>query len=344
VPLSTSSSSRRAPACAWGKIWLTASLIVLLVLGAWNHFWQAAGFKPASVRDDADLWVQTRVKAVEGGKKVIVLIGDSRMQLGINLDAFREKTGIKPIQLAIMNNSPIPVLRHLAEDSAFIGTIICGITEANLNPTSKSPIAEEWIRAYDEKDKARTRVFYADFENWLQNLSRRVLVFRSVNLAPHDILRRFLLGLSIPEPYLTVHPDRSITGDYTKVNIAEHQKMREEIHRRQLSGRPITVARFLENARKLEELVARIHNKGGRIIFIRLPSGGKIWQMDEAIYPKKKYWDMFAAHTLAVTLHFKDYPDLDRYVLPDGLHLDYRDTLPFTQALAQILANDLPPR
>jgi hypothetical protein len=74
------------------------------------------------------------------------------------------------------------------------------------------------------------------------------------------------------------------------------------------------------------------------VIFVRFPTSGVLWELEEQRYPRKDYWDVFAAESRAATVHFKDYPALARFQCPDGSHLDYRDAVPFTKALAEILA------
>jgi hypothetical protein len=56
------------------------------------------------------------------------------------------------------------------------------------------------------------------------------------------------------------------------------------------------------------------------------------------IFPKKDYWDAFAARTSALCIHFKDLPQLASFDCPDLSHLDRNDAPRFTMELGQTLA------
>jgi hypothetical protein len=61
------------------------------------------------------------------------------------------------------------------------------------------------------------------------------------------------------------------------------------------------------------------------------------YKLDEKRYPKSKYWDQFAKMTNAVTIHFKDVPELSNFDCPDASHLDFRDAPRFTISLGNEL-------
>ena len=137
--------------------------------------------------------------------------------------------------------------------------------------------------------------------------------------------------------YLLTKSDRSRLADYTRPDISEHRRKREELTRTGYNGGQFSFPVFWEGIQKLEDLVTKIQTRGGKVIFVRFPTSGNCWQMDEEYLPKAKYWDVFAAHTRARTIHFKDYPSLSAFECPDCSHLDYRDAILFTKALVAIL-------
>jgi hypothetical protein len=85
-------------------------------------------------------------------------------------------------------------------------------------------------------------------------------------------------------------------------------------------------------------LVESIQKRGGKVIFARFPTSGEHRVLDERYYPRREYWDRFAARTPALAIHFDDVPALSRFELPDTSHLDSRDTPAFTEALIEELA------
>lgn len=92
-----------------------------------------------------------------------------------------------------------------------------------------------------------------------------------------------------------------------------------------------------EHYRRVELLVDRLLRKGCRVVFIRMPTSGELWELDQQFWPKHLYWDRFASQTAAETIHFKDYAALSAYECPEGSHLDHSDTAHFTRALGELL-------
>ncbi|MEO6392087.1 MAG: hypothetical protein ABIP75_09570, partial [Pyrinomonadaceae bacterium] len=131
MPSSTSSSNDRLGPAPWLRIWFTTVVVAVVLIGGWEGFWRMRGFVPKR-NDDVGWWAQERAKVYSGGTRSVVLLGSSRMQLGFDTRVFAEKTGIQPIQLAIDNDAGVDVLRDLAEDPKFHGTVICDLMEKYL--------------------------------------------------------------------------------------------------------------------------------------------------------------------------------------------------------------------
>lgn len=335
--LSTSSSNDRLPQVAWQRVWLIAGLLFVLLIGGWELFWRAKGFQP-SLNDDAALWALSRKKISNGGENSVVFIGASRIQLDLNTDVFASQTGARPIVLAIDGESPTPVLRDLANDEAFHGTIICELAEHLLFFVSEregleKSVASQWLQEYQE------RTFSSDFERELENIFEKAFVFRLSDLTFRNVIGNIRLGRLPLLPYQKIKPDRSRDADYTKLDIQEHRRKREELVQKGYEG-DFPLQTFLAGAQEIEQFVSRIQARGGKVVFVRFPTSGRHWDLDEAKLPKAQYWNTFASCTTARTVHFKDYPSLSVYNCPDGSHLDYRDAIPFTKALVEILYSE----
>ncbi|MDQ3917245.1 MAG: hypothetical protein M3348_01975, partial [Acidobacteriota bacterium] len=98
-------------------------------------------------------------------------------------------------------------------------------------------------------------------------------------------------------------------------------------------GPEISPDEFVARARRFEASAEEIEKRGGRVLFVRMPVSGPLWERLETAYPKASYWDEFARRTRFRTVHFKDYPGL-QVECPDYSHLDARDAPRFTAALA----------
>ncbi len=333
---STSSSNDRLPKGEWDKTWLIALCILIIFLSSWEIFWRIRGFEP-SLNDDANLWTLTRHNVPKDHKQAIVLIGSSRMQLGIDTRAFFQQTGIAPQQLAIDGTTPLPVLDDLAADKHFIGTVICELSAISLILKPQANTATEWLTAYHHSK------FSARWESQLSFWVQRSFIFRLPDLQPNQLWEKVRVG-QLPQPfYLTLHADRSRSGDYRRLDSYPDYSMKEHYKNRVLRHYsmyqellPIDNTAFQANVQRVRQAVTTIQQRGGQVIFVRFPSSGEVWKLDEQYLPRAQYWDEFARQVPANSLHFKDFPEL-HYELPDGSHLDYRQAVPFTRSLVKIL-------
>lgn len=324
----------KMPQTFWTKTWLLAIGLVLVCLGSWEGFWRYQGFVP-SLTDDAALWAATRDQVEDNSPRAVVLVGTSRMQLGIHVEAFAQATGIRPVQLAMNAEVPIVVLRHFAQDESFRGVIICDMMEDWFYVEAVAGKAAEWIAVYT------TQTWSAGIEQWLSQIVQQTLVFRLPDLAPHNLWRAWQAA-DWPHPsYTRLLADRSVRADYTQL---EHKWHEEPIRKAREAYRTVpawSAEEFRERAQKLDAMIARLYERGGEVIFVRFPTSDALWQLEDSRYPRAQYWDVFAAQTRAKTIHFRDYPALSQFDCPDGSHLDYRDSEAFTKALVEVLAETL---
>ena len=64
---------------------------------------------------------------------------------------------------------------------------------------------------------------------------------------------------------------------------------------------------------------------------------GKVWDIEEELYPRAKYWDKFARSQSSLCIHFTDFPSLAKFNCPEGSHLDYREVPAFSSKFARLL-------
>ena len=106
---------------------LIAVILSIVVLGYWEYYCRSQGFNPR-LDDNKNLWANQRAKVNKASEKDIVLIGSSRVLFDIQLNEWEKVSGVKPIQLAIVGSSPIPIFEDIVNNSDFKGTIIVGVT------------------------------------------------------------------------------------------------------------------------------------------------------------------------------------------------------------------------
>ncbi len=330
--LSTSNSNERMRLRDWGRVWLIGLLTTVIFLGCWEIFWRTRGFQP-TIQDDWGIWAKVRRQAVSQGERAIILVGASRIQTGLHPDIFEEVTGKRPLVLAIDGSSPIPVLENLAEDDRIAGTVICSLNPMFLGEDSDDfGRSKKWIRRYNEQ-KWSSRI-----ETQLSIFVEQAFVFRYTGLQPNQLWQN-LVDKQWPRPfYAPMRPDRYRTMDFSLIDV--ERILRGRIKREldfQKSAGPLSHEQFIDKVARIDRLIQKIENRGGRVMFIRFPSTGVVRQLEGQTWPRKKYWDILVTNAGAKAIHFEDYPTLSGFDCPDGSHLDVRDAEIFTRSLAEIL-------
>jgi hypothetical protein len=157
--------------------------------------------------------------------------------------------------------------------------------------------------------------------------------------------------------YLVTLPSRQRMADYSKVAMPAFYYMRAmrnagigtaphandeaafaqalEAHIRQLARGD--AALYADNAQRVARMVRKIESRGGRVIFVRFPESGLVRLADEQRFPVASFWKPFLATVGAQGVSSAEDSTLASFGCPDGSHLDQRDQVPFTQALAAAL-------
>ena len=331
MPSSTSSSEPRdLPTGRWGATWLVALALAAAALWQLEQRTRAGGQRP-SVVDDPLLWSLAR-REVDDDPRLVAFLGASRMALGYAPRAFAEAApGLRGLQLSISDNLPLTVLADLADDEAFRGVAVIDLIE----PEIADPLLLTDSQAYVDRAHALWRVPGALANRYLASHAQAHLAVLAVGG------RRIVTSVTgkrrWPAPaWVAIDRDRTSHGDYA---LAEPAALRSKADRR-VAGLPPAPAADAWLAildRHLEPLVRRIRARGGDVVVVHLPISGRLAERVEALYPRRRYWDAFAARSSAHVLHFRDLPGMADLTCPDEMHLDQRDQAAFTRALVEAL-------
>ena len=325
MPSSTSSSERRA----WLSTWALAVALVLALLGGWELTWRARGFRP-SVRDDQALWAAARRQLREGDPHSVVVLGSSRIQLGIDLDELARATGWRrPLQLAIAMGPTVPMLRHVARDTDFSGIAIAEVNPRLFfeDPRSLDFRVASYLRAY------RHFTWSDAFEQRLRARVQEALVLRLPDLSPPQLQRALSSGRWPRPSHIAVLRDRSRHADFSLLPDLDARTHRTKQLRQQSMSRFLSPERLEKWLHHVETLVKILRDRGGDVVFLNMPTSGFIRENERETVPRATYWDALAASTTALAIHFEDHPELAGFRAPDGGHLDMRDTPLFSRAL-----------
>lgn len=336
MPSSTSNSNDRVPNAPYGRLWGLTLLIAFAFLFGLEMLWRSMGHLP-SVTDDMLLWSYYRSQVYsKNGNKRIVILGSSRSMLGVVPEVLnRYFPSNWAIHLAVDGHNPYATFKDLAEDPNFDGIILFDATEKAFFPGNQRA-QEEWVQYYKKIWSSWSR-----FEKIMNMHIRVFLQSRLVIFSSWLNLRQLsIYHFNIPPAYYYFRPDRYRPAFYysrmTPEQLEEHRRRRLEIAGSRLSvPTPEMEQEFEEILRdQVKPLVDKLRAKGGEIIFLRMPTCGEHWEIDESQFPKEQFWDKIQPITGAVAIHFKDYESLSYFDCPDYSHLDATEAPEFTANLA----------
>ncbi len=108
-----------------------------------------------------------------------------------------------------------------------------------------------------------------------------------------------------------------------------------------LSIRPTLEGESLDELfRSLGTSINKIRKRGGEVIFIRPPSSGEDWKIENIVNPRPAYYDALLTSTKTQGIHFLDYSETADLICVDGSHLSPQDAVIYTRHLIKILREE----
>jgi len=322
------------PALPWSRTVLLALLLASGSIGGLEAHWRLEGHRP-SVPDSKDLWYFWRQRIYSTDGKVIVLLGTSRIQTDISLDTIRQRLpDYRVVQLGLGGaQSCIGLLQELVEDSAFKGIVVCELDVPLLDRSLWQSHAD--FRHYRPRSRADyigvvTKAFIADdFVLLRPGLSIRAILGRYFGVGQPPVRDLVCISFRRSAEWRSTDPDE----------IEQLRRSTTERYRDTYKYDRIPTWRSLGGeVEDINSSVLALRARGGDVVFLRAPSSGERWELEERYHPKAHNWDHFAAASAAVCIHFKDLSSISALRCPDESHLDASEAPQFTRVLLDELA------
>ena len=365
VPSSISSSdiyatTRRTAPGRWVWPLVVGALALAAFIGWMEALLAARGFHPSAV--DTNLtWAEQRERASTLGAQALIIVGASRAQADLDLATLRRRTGLEPVQLAIDGASITPVLEGLAQDPRVVGTVLIDVQMndiASAAARGQSAIFEEtW-----EQTRHRLLPSSVSIEAALQSMWRRNLRSYADGAKPvFSLESRVLTRFPLPQ-YAQTYASRERALDYHRVPMPHAYLTRVAIDLKEESGVDVLLGppvspneleaqiaheierlpaadaqAFNPHAQAIADFVGAIRKRGGKVLLVEMPTSGLEHALMTKRYPHEQFFDRLVKLTGVPALRSDDVPQLRIFPCPDGSHLDYRDRVPFTNALADAL-------
>jgi hypothetical protein len=311
--------------------WLALSALGAFgVLGGLEVFWRRRGFEP-QWRDSPEIWFEARQSVLAAGRRGLAIVGSSRFQLGIDPRVLKQHLPqLEPVQLAINGSPALPVLLDLANDPEFKGTALCEVMPQNFFTASALRLAGVPWLGY-----GRTRTWVA---GWESDLRKAVQEHVASVLPAADlqvVAKQLAHGKGLPKPsYIFMRPDRFMEADYRRVDTKVQLEHWVERARQRRAPSAAELERVLSTVGAACDLIAR---RGGRVIFVRMISSLELRDIEDAVFPRDRYWDLLLARSGAAGIYDTELPAAAGLVCPEGSHLDAAQARVFTADLGEEL-------
>ena len=353
MPSSTSSFEtyelkRIIPKHHWMLLALLSVAITSVLTLGWELYCRSLGYEP-SINDSPDLWASRRVVLDEEPRRT-VLIGSSRILFDFDMDVYERAMKERPLQLATVGTNPLPYLEDLADHPKFSGTVIVGVVPSLFMAPGGPPVAA----ARKHLDRYRDWSPTQRIGHYLARvLERRLAFLNQEDLTFNQLLSKLKLPNrervqvppEVPPFFHTVDEERQGGMTDFAENTPALQKRIQQIWlplftppppkkglslEEQKTGDQKAVKQIMERAKNA---VAKIKARGGKVVFLRLPSTGTLREIEKKYKPRSQVWDQLLKFTQAPGIHFEDYPQLTGFDCPEWSHLTQKDATEFTRRL-----------
>jgi hypothetical protein len=253
----------------------------------------------------------------------------------MSLATFAERHPNVPIaQLAIAATGPLATLKSFAFDSNYDGVVLLSLNPENLLPPRENDQLE-YLDFYRSRWTLDQRMNFR-----IANLIEPFVITRHFNYGVDNILRRLLNDGRLPVGalYIRVSERREHDADFTLTDGMRLQEQRypdvraryEYLEKIVGEAWPITLG-------VLRDSVSAIHGRGGCVVLVRMPSGGRWLEEDRRLFGSSVYWEDVLDALGVYGVHYRDMAGVQNLPYPDGEHVDARDQVRLTTAMLDAL-------
>jgi hypothetical protein len=317
----------------WIRIWLLALATCAGAMTGVEAALRHCGFKP-DVPDSVELWAYQRSRVVGNDPHLLVAIGTSRIRADISPEIVAHLLpGYKLIQLGVNGpDSAAGLLIDLCSIPGFRGVIVCDILPPLFAKSRWDGQAAYYRSIVGRRSALRAFLYGLVYEK-----------FVAVNPAcsmRHLLLRSIGDSAAGEEQYYRVHADRSIAFEYaSQVECANVRNTRFAQHVRIFGSMPTDddVKRLRGDIRALAVELRTSRATDCRLVFVRFPSSGRRFALEESRFASRQYMDLIARVTNTTWIDFRNLPTDSVFECPDESHLSPQGARRFTSCLIREL-------
>jgi hypothetical protein len=135
--------------------------------------------------------------------------------------------------------------------------------------------------------------------------------------------------------FKTTFADRSVSIDYSKFKRTANPQRIVDMYLENTAA--YEADEFADLINYVSAVVTILKVKNCRVIFLRLPSGDIVRDLEREMFPYARFWGYMQDKLDAEFIHYEDYPALQGYLSVDGSHIASENSAGFTRALANVI-------
>lgn len=353
MPLSTSSSDipyRKIPERNWRLAWLLCVALLIPALSGWEFVARSMHHLPGNYDGYTNFttqWAEERRKLdqTDHGFRVL-LLGSSRMLWAADLNILEQELGTRPLQLAIAGTGPALMLQSVVEDTDFDGLMLVGVTPFLFNRLDEGAFGKDALRWYEGASPSeyvgyRIHSLLSAYLGFLDD------GFKLFSMIDHysDLPERdgvvdlnaedWKLGDHYGDRQTDLWPPVEVEGSFDNEQILAFWRdglIRDPEPPEEMEKMATEAVEFFA------PLVERLRERGGDVVFIRMPSSGKYLDHDLATRYRELTWSPMADGIDAVWINSMDYGELSSELeIPEWSHLSRRSQDDFSRRIIPVL-------
>ena len=353
MPSSTSSSDipyRDVPDRNWGQAWLICVVLAAAAVVGWEIKAREMQHLPGDYDGFTNFtaqWAEERRKLDEPDHGFrVVLLGSSRLLWAADLDILEQGLGTRPLQLTIAGTSPALFLEDVVENTDFDGLVLVGVTPFLFNRLNEGYFGGEalrWYRSPSPSELIGHRI-HVVLSHHLGFLDDGFKLFHLIDHYSSFTDRDGAWDLNAGEWKLGNHYADRQTDMWAPIEVEgsfDNEQMLA-FWMLGLSRPPEDEERMAEMSSTAVEffapLVTAMRERGGDVVFIRMPGSGKYLDHDLATRYRELTWDPMAEGVDALWINSMDYAELSTDLeIPEWSHLSRKSQDDFSRRVVPIL-------
>ncbi len=337
MPSSTSSSDmyRDIPDAPWPRmLWIAAFVVAVLIVG-WELLARKMHHEPGTYQTMMTSgWAEERRVLDDPDHDVrVVLIGSSRILWASDLDILEAELGTRPLQLALPGTSPALFFEDIVNNTDFDGVVLIGVTPLLFNQINTGVFGGDALDRYHNESPSQwigarlhnqlsEHVGFLDESFSIFELMERYTDFPDRPGATNVHGFGWKLGNFYADRQTDMWAPVEIPGSFDNVQVTNFWLFQGGLSRPPPPEEAITGMK--EGAIAFfTPLVEQFRERGGEVVFVRMPSSGRYFEAETGINHRDTMWLPMMEGIGAPWVNTMDHPELSTDLeIPEWSHFD----------------------